>query len=166
MISEVQGDIFKVKDLDIIAHQANCFHTMGSGIAAQVREKYPAAYEADCQTGNGDKGKMGTLSMADIPRDDGTILTIVNIYGQYTFERDRRATSYDALYDGLSTLKGHMLRIEPYKHKKAWHLGVPKFMGCALGGGSWIVVNAMLYDLFATCAPVDLTICEFTPPCI
>ncbi len=39
---------------------------MQSGIARQIREKYPEAYEADCKTVAGDIKKLGTFSWVKI----------------------------------------------------------------------------------------------------
>lgn len=43
MIKHIKCDIFK-SGADIICHQVNCQGVMGSGIAKQVREKYPVVY--------------------------------------------------------------------------------------------------------------------------
>ncbi len=45
-----------------IIHQANCQNTMGSGIAREIRARYPEAYEVDCKTIAGDYKKLGTFS--------------------------------------------------------------------------------------------------------
>ena len=43
MITHIKCDIFE-SGADIICHQVNCQGVMGSGIAKQVREKYPWVY--------------------------------------------------------------------------------------------------------------------------
>ena len=53
MIKFVTGDLLDKAengDYDIIVHGCNCFCVMGSGIAAQIRERYPEAAEIDKQT--------------------------------------------------------------------------------------------------------------------
>ena len=44
MIKHIKRDIFK-SGADLICHQVNCQGVMGSGIAKQVREKYPKVYK-------------------------------------------------------------------------------------------------------------------------
>ena len=44
MIKHVKADIFTT-DCDIIVHQVNCYGVMGSGIAKQVKERYPDVYD-------------------------------------------------------------------------------------------------------------------------
>ena len=44
MIKHIKCDIFE-SGADVILHQVNCQGVMGSGIAKQVREKYPEVYQ-------------------------------------------------------------------------------------------------------------------------
>lgn len=146
MITEITGDLLDLFDkgeVKIIVHQANCFHTMGSGIAKFIRERYPAAYEADCKTAKGDIKKLGTYSAASVGGQ-----RIINLYSQFkfgtVFSTGERDTRYDAMYDGLKTLRDKLNKVG-WKGK----IGVPWKMGCNLGGGSWLIVRAILEDLFA-----------------
>ena len=41
MIELRDGDLLKQDDVQVIAHQVNCKGAMNSGIAKQIREKYP-----------------------------------------------------------------------------------------------------------------------------
>ena len=78
-------DAFDRGDVDVIAHQCNCFCNMGSGIAPQIAKRYPAARAADNTTIKGDSDKMGTFTRAIISRDvDGEIIDdgiVYNLYG-------------------------------------------------------------------------------------
>lgn len=56
----VKGNLIealKSGSVQAIAHQANCFNTMGSGVALAIKNAFPEAYEADCKTVKGDKKK-------------------------------------------------------------------------------------------------------------
>jgi len=44
MIKIIEGNILNAKE-DIICHQVNCKKVMGSGLAKQIRDKYPNVYE-------------------------------------------------------------------------------------------------------------------------
>ena len=44
MIKIIDGDLFET-DAKFIVHQVNCMGRMGSGVALQVKEKYPHVYE-------------------------------------------------------------------------------------------------------------------------
>ena len=42
-----------------IAHSCNCQNVMGGGIAKQIKERYPQAYEADTEFYNSEYDKNG-----------------------------------------------------------------------------------------------------------
>ena len=66
------------KEYDIIGHGSNCFHKMSSGIAKNIKESFPEAYDVDLKTNFGDTLKLGSVSYTE-----NTIPIIVNIYSQY-----------------------------------------------------------------------------------
>lgn len=136
-----------------IIHQANCFNTMGSGIARQIREKYPEAYEADCKTVAGDYKKLGTFSWV---QTNDKKFYIYNCYSQYRYGTDTRHTNYEAIYNGLSIIKQHSIQ------HGLKTISLPHSMGCVLGGGSWHVVSAIIEDIFDDHS-IDLYICRYTP---
>lgn len=81
----VKGDLIKLAEagqFDVIVHGCNCFNTMGSGIAASLRRRYPQVYEEDLKTTFGDINKLGTFTTAQAGN-----FTIVNAYTQYDFNR-------------------------------------------------------------------------------
>ena len=151
MIIEVNIDIVK-QPVDALCHQANCFTTMGSGVAKRIREVYPEAYEVDCTTVKGDIKKLGTFSC--VRTHDGK--TVYNVYSQYTFGMEKRQTNYEAIYSGLSAVKSDML----VKNLKT--LAIPRNMGCVLGGGDWRIVDKMIDVIFEDDA-IDVYICNYNP---
>lgn len=138
-----------------IVHQCNCFHTMGAGIAKQIRDRYPEAYDADRETKYGDKEKLGTFSVATIK--NSPLKLVYNLYGQHHYGRVGRNTSYDAVDHGLEKIKIHAISNGLTK------LGVPHRMGCNLGGGNWDVVKAMLRVFFGDELDISLTVCKYEP---
>lgn len=53
MIKIIKGNLldeFANNKLDYIFHNANIRNTFGAGIAKQIKERFPAAYEADCNS--------------------------------------------------------------------------------------------------------------------
>lgn len=151
MIKLITGDMLEAP-LDAFMHQANCFCTMGSGVAKSVREKYPEVYAADCKTVKGDKTKLGTFSFAHT--HDAKIG--YNLYSQYDFGHDgKQYTNYDAMRTGFIAIKKHLENIIPFAT-----LGMPCRMGCTRGGGNWILVLAMVYEIFDN-TPLTVVVCEF-----
>jgi O-acetyl-ADP-ribose deacetylase (regulator of RNase III) len=137
---KVTGDLLKLAiegKFDIICHQANCYHTMGSGIAKQIREQFPEAYKVDLATPKGDSSKLGTFSVAKVTRGTSSFL-VANLYGQHSFGRGIQ-TNYSALRSCFEKLK------ETYGNKKL-RFGIPSRIACGLGGGSWDVVSKIIED--------------------
>lgn len=147
MIKYRKGDLiaaFKNKELHAIAHQANCFNTMGSGIAKQIREQFPEAYEADQATVRGDRGKLGSLTFT--MNEYGSIY---NLYGQYNYGREegRIYTQLDALGQALYTMS---LFLEAEADARAIPtselcVGLPK-IGCGLAGEDWSNVEPLIEE--------------------
>jgi O-acetyl-ADP-ribose deacetylase (regulator of RNase III) len=136
-----------------IIHQANCQNTMGSGIAREIRARYPEAYEADCKTIAGDYKKLGTFS--SVKTNDGKFV-IYNCYSQYRYGREQRHTNYEAVYTGLSSIEQNARELG------LTTLSLPYNMGCMLGGGSWRIVSVIIDEVFKD-SPIDLYICRYTP---
>jgi O-acetyl-ADP-ribose deacetylase (regulator of RNase III) len=159
MITEVQGDIF-LADTDVIVHQANCFHTMGSGIARHIRENFPEAYEADLKTVKGDRAKVGTYSTALVttPNPNKRLRYIVNMYSQFDFGRNQKHTLYDAIHDGFTLLRNN---ITTRPRTLVTNIAIPFRYGSNLGGGDWNVVKAILTSVFED-SPLTVLICDNT----
>ncbi len=139
MITYVTGDLvnaFMSKDVDVIAHQANCFNTMRSGVAKAIVEEYPEAAKADQQTTKGDASKLGTMSVAEAGYPVGLIY---NLYGQFHYGRDGgQYTIYPALENAMQMMADD-LRERGYLGK----IGLPK-LGCGLAGGKWSIVESII----------------------
>lgn len=71
-------DMAEAGDFDIIVQGCNCFCRMGSGIAKEIRERYPDAWQVDYDTESGDMMKLGSFTSVK----PGNFI-IVNAYTQY-----------------------------------------------------------------------------------
>lgn len=141
-------DIF-THNSNVIIQQCNCFCTMGSGIAYEIRKRYPEAYEADCKTIKGDKNKLGKFSW--VKAKDGKI--IINMYSQYDYGRDYRRTNYEYFANGLERVTLFMI------DNNLKSISIPYKIGCNLGGGSWEIIEVMINVAFRDC-PFDVFICK------
>jgi len=145
MIKYIDGDLIKLAqagEFNVIIHGCNCWNTMGSGIAAQIRKVFPRAFTEDYKTIRGDKDKLGTITIAKYDCCD-----IVNAYTQFKFGQGRHA-DYDAI-------RGCMKEIQRlYTGKK---IGLP-FIGAGLAGGDWNIISVIIEEELAD---EDITVVRF-----
>lgn len=151
MITEINGDIIKRAlngEFDIIVHGANCFNTMGAGVALQIKNTFPSAYHADCETEAGDFNKLGNYTEAKVKLKNGNDLIIINAYTQYDHKVDEKPFDYDAF-----TLICKKIRFN-YGDKK---IAMP-LIGAGLAGGSWDVISEIIQDELGD---TDLTVVHY-----
>jgi O-acetyl-ADP-ribose deacetylase (regulator of RNase III) len=157
MLKKTKGDLLKLAEkgkFNIIVQGCNCFCRMGSGIAKQIRETYPAAYIADCQTTIGDREKLGTFTVSPV----GEKFVIVNAYTQYDYNRNGANADvfeYAAFQTVLDTL---------FERAPNAKYGFP-YIGMGLAGGDSERIIAMLEDFAAKVkeAGGTVTLVEFKP---
>lgn len=118
-------------EVDVLIHQANCFHTFGSGIAKEIRERVYEAYKADLTTEYASRDKLGTFSVAF--KDAKPY--VINLYGQYNYGRDKRYTDYEALWTGLDSIAKCL--------PEGTRVGLP-LLGCGSAGGDWNIVKKIV----------------------
>jgi O-acetyl-ADP-ribose deacetylase (regulator of RNase III) len=152
MFKVVKGDMISLAaqgEFDVIVHGCNCFHTMGAGLAKQIKDRLPVAYAADMGTPYGDINKLGSFSVAE--RINGnSVLTIVNAYTQ--FEPGPNA-EYSAIKEFLRNFFcKEMLRSE-VNTRYAFPL-----IGCGIGGLDETQVIPMIEAYSAT---FDITLVVF-----
>jgi len=129
-MKEIKGNLIDLayqNKFDLIVHGCNCFCTMGSGIARQIKDRIPVAFEADAKTVKGDFNKLGNFTYADEWDDSGMGFRVINAYTQYYYDARLKPLDYEAL-----TLV--MRKINNGYRKKS--IGVP-LIGAGLAGGDW-----------------------------
>lgn len=100
MITYLKGDLLD-SNVDYICHQVNCRGRMGSGIALQIRERFPEVYRVyreryeDALRVLSAPDKM--LGSTDIVRIPHTDRYVVNMYSQRDYGYAKKCyTSYKA----------------------------------------------------------------------
>lgn len=140
MVHHIKGNLLD-SNCDYICHQVNCRGRMRSGIAKQIRERFPNVYEEYIWRYNRaleinlnpDKF-LGSTDIIRIPNDHRHI---VNMYSQRSYGYDRKCyTSYKAFEFILRQLKENV--------PAECTIGFPKNIGCGLGGGNWKVISGLI----------------------
>lgn len=142
------GDLIeaaKIGEVNVIAHQANCFCTGKRGIAPLLFSAFPELKEADDGTERGEYSKLGKISFFI---DQETGLIGFNLYGQYHCLKDHPeyGTQYWALDSALIEMRDMLESYVEYPPEKL-RIGFP-LIGCGLAGGDWKVVSALIEDAF------------------
>ena len=128
----VTGDLIDLAlkgEFDVICHGANCFCTMGGGIARQIKKIFPAAFDADCETKEGDKSKLGTCTYAECET-----VTVVNAYTQFSFGGGEVNVDYDAVRSCMQWIAGWYTGMR---------IGLPR-IGAGLAGGDWDTIRDII----------------------
>lgn len=132
MIVIKQGDLFTTS-APIIAHQVNCQGVMGSGVAKQVKEKYPDCYKAYKDSFKKFSPLLGTICWWT----NGTT-SIANMFAQYNYGYDKQKyTSVKAFKDCIDLLKATAM-------KTSKNIAMPYNIGCCRGGADW---NTEIYPI-------------------
>lgn len=140
MIKIIDGDLLE-STADIIAHQVNCQGKMNSGVAKQIREKYPSvfyAYKNQCDLYlNNPEGLLGMIQDIAVEKNR----RIVNLFGQLGYGYDgKQYTNISALKEAMIELRSHLLESET--------LAMPYKIGCCRGGASWDKVYNIIEEVF------------------
>ena len=150
MIKYVKGDIVKSK-YPVFCQQVNCKGVMGSGLAKQIRDKYPGVYESYRVAHESGRDILGSNHYVYL--DDGRVC--VCMYAQNEFGRDKQYTDYKAFLACLNGLE----KFCKWYAEKYTTIAFPYKIGCGLGGGDWTVISDMI-EKFSERVPQRVYIME------
>ena len=135
-MKEVTGDLVKLAkngEFDVIVHGCNCECIMGGGIAKQIRQAFPKAYDADRGTTACDSRKIGSLSFAKVKLNKGKDLVVVNGYTQLLAGGQ---VNYDGVRDVMKQVKQNFY---------GQRIGYP-MIGSGLAGGDWDRIKEIIEE--------------------
>lgn len=144
---------------DVIAHQVNCQGVMGSGVAKQIKEKWPKVFEeykCICKptkmvvSASPVLSRMlGMCQLVDRTGNNSGEF-VANLFAQHDYGRDyKRYTNYEAIYVSLNSLKEQMDR------EFLTSVAFPYKMSSDRGGADWDIILAMIKSVFKD---TDITI--------
>ena len=141
----IDGNIFDCTE-NIIVHQTNCQGVMSSGIAKQVKERYPEVFNAYyhyCKTQEL-KDIFGTALICQV----SDYKYIANVFGQNTFGQGLQ-TNYDMLKNALK-------EVHDFAKENNLSVAIPYKIGCGLGGGDWNTVYDIITEIFFDDVPYEI----------
>lgn len=155
MVKIVYGNLFDT-DAQIIAHSCNCRGAMGSGVAKQVKERFPNVYKAYVSCCNISRARNANLlgevlfsdASGECPFEIGIECSIeefpiiANVFGQDNFGYDgKQYTDLEALRNGFKAIYSVAL----FHH---WKVAIPYKIASDRGGADWDVVYKMIEEIF------------------
>lgn len=152
MIVHKKCDIFE-SGADILCHQVNCQGVMGSGVAKQVKERFPIVYSEYmnwCES-RSPEDLLGCTQFIKLKspweaRNENDFSGVFNIYGQLNYGYDGKCyTDYDALEKCFATINFFCREFFPISSPV---LAFPYKFGCARGGGDWEKVFGLMEKHF------------------
>lgn len=133
MLYHTKGNLIDLAEkgqFDVIVQGCNCQNTMGSGLAKEIRARYPGAYQADQMTIKGDKNKIGAFSKYHTGK-----FIIINAYTQYHY-LPRGLDHFE--YEGFQIILDQLSR----RYVGA-SFGLP-YIGMGLAGGNKNLIIPMI----------------------
>lgn len=122
-------------DIDYMIHCCNARGVMGSGIAKQVKKKYPKAfsdYLDSYLSVENSKELMGSLSGSG---------GVINLISQYSYGYDgQRYTNYGAVSKGLSLVRERVVALSKPPQSSKFKIGIPYKMASDRGGADWDII--------------------------
>lgn len=128
----------------IILHQVNCLGVMGSGVALQIKERYPEAYKEYIGVCNWNtpENLLGELQIVKITDD----ISIANIFGQLRYGYGEMHTDYEAVRSSLEKLAEYIDNRNDINTDDITHISLPYRMGCDRGGGNWVTYFEIIQE--------------------
>lgn len=159
MIKIIEGDLF-CSDARIIAHQVNCQGKMGSGVALQVKRKYPNVYNEYMKECSADM--LGKIQIVPVDSkwngyDSGSLAIpkyerfVCNMFAQNNYGSDYNHVQYT----NIEALENCMKKLWYAIHAKNGNFGdkiaMPYKIGCCRGGADWNTVYGLIEKIFSDC---------------
>lgn len=150
-IKVIDGNLFDT-EADYLCHQVNCQGKMGSGVAKQIKERYPLAYmfyKKWCDDCTDSSKLLGQTQIVMVSDGATRPMAVCNLFAQDMYGYNGKCyTSYTAFQSCLLKLKAG---IPPGST-----IAMPYKIGCGLGGGDWTVVLKMIEKTLGDAHTVEL----------
>lgn len=141
MVEVKTGNVFDT-DAKYICHQVNCKGKMASGVAKEVRERYPNVYWEYMNIWERSVGLgISLLGQAQFVKVEPNRI-IVNCFAQNNYGYD------GGQYTNIKALKLALSAVAAIAKQDNSKVAMPYKIGCVRGGADWSVVEPMIEEIF------------------
>ena len=138
MITVKEGNLFD-SDTQIIAHQCNCSGVMGSGVAKEVKIRYPHVYESYRKDYESGYLNLGYVNFTEAKPNQ----IIASFCGQFNYGYDgKQYTDYNAVRISFLKIANYMTMNDLKT------IAFPYMVCCGRGGANWEMILWMIEQIF------------------
>ncbi len=137
MIETRYGNVLDL-ETGIIVHGCNCQGVMGSGIALEVKNRFPLVFHEYERIHRTQGLKLGTISYVEVAPNK----FIVNAQTQNLYGTEQRPMSYDAMVDCFEEVLKFARAIKTHRNVKL-DINFP-LIGAVRGGGRWDIIEKII----------------------
>ena len=166
MIKFCDGDLLK-SGCDIICHQVNEYGAMEAGIAKQIKEKYPKAFEDYVNAIKEKTSKGESLPLIALSKQpDGVV--VANMFTQRRGETDLEILRNAVVFIGMQIIDLFITKLK-FNDKngvffdRPFRVGIPYKYGCGIKKGDWESVLKVWKDVFRELEYIDLEVWKYNP---
>jgi len=142
MLKHAKGNLIDMAEagqFNIIVQGCNCFNTMGSGIAKEIRMRYPDAYVVDIEYSRDFNDISNYKKLGNYSVMLGKQFNIVNCYTQYRFNSGGKNEDVFE-YAAFELILRKLVHQYP-----GCSFGLP-YIGCGLAGGDKARIIELITD--------------------
>lgn len=156
-IEIINGDLldaFEAGEVNVIAHCCNAQKVMGSGLALQVKNRYPQAYteyvDHLTKAQQWYRGPVGTTNVVKLGQhEDGwRDKKIYNLIGQEFYGTGNRQVNYGAISQCLCAMSTGLTGNRDVVVQDYDDIGFPYKMASDRGGADWNIILEMIEFYF------------------
>ena len=139
MIKIFNGDLLE-SGANFICHQVNCQKVMNSGVAKQIREKFPNVYKKYMSVAS--SKMLGHIQVIQV----NDCQYICNMFAQDRYGYDGKQ------YTSIEALKKCFMKLKESLNLSHWEdatIAMPYKIGCVRGGANWDEVYSIIDEVFA-----------------
>jgi O-acetyl-ADP-ribose deacetylase (regulator of RNase III) len=139
MIVYESGDIVELAKsgkIQYLIHGCNCQSVWGSGLAKQLKEVFPQAYQVDKDDKRSPSKKIGDFSYYKTGN-----LTIINAYTQFDYGTNYRRVEYGSIKRSFECIFSYW----PFINEDEKMATVK--IGAGLAGGEWSIIEEIINEV-------------------
>jgi len=132
----ISGNILNINH-GVICHQVNCQGVMGAGLALQIKNKWPVAYEGYMTAYEANLLALGEIVPSMVCA--GPQLWVVHMCGQNYYGKQP-----GKIYTDYTALAACLAKAASFAKLRDLPAYIPYGIGCGFAGGNWEVVSELI----------------------